>query len=235
MGTFIFFDVHRADLYFRERNVFLLQQQEHIGFVLKPVARNIQHSGQKRTGNGPQTGLRIGNGQAYEKFEDTAGEFVAETAAEWYIRLVKIPDAQGEFAPFCHGFCTGKNVCRLVLTVTVHGNYAHAIGPVFQKITEGGLQGRALAPVHMVVQQSDLRMGFSRVDEMMEIFRLAAIIDQQNIPKTHFQKSGDDNMQFFIRVQRGQDHGDVSHLGHGDLLCLVRKQTLRLQTFAASH
>ena len=218
MGAFVFFNIHRANLDFLEGDVLLLQHQQHIGFVLEAVSFNTQHCGQIFAGNGPQAGLRIGDGHADEKFEDAAGGLVAEAAAKRNVRMIKIPDTQGDLAAFCHGFRTGKNIQLVMLSVTVHCDNTHTLRAMEQKIIDGGLQRGTLAPVHRMVQQRNFRMGGSSIGEIMKIFRLAAVVDQQDIPETYLQKPVDDFRKLIIRIQRGQDDADTIQIGHNSLL-----------------
>ena len=109
---------------------------------------------------------------------------------------------------------TGTGVHLVVLIVAVHGHHTKLIRPVNQKIIECGFQRRTLAPVHRVVQQGDFRMRRGSVRKVMQIFRLGAVIDQDNILKAHFQQTVDDRCQLFIGIQGGQYNRDFCQILH---------------------
>ena len=102
----------------------------------------------------------------------------------------------------------------MVLIVPVHGDHSQPLGPVFQKVGEGGFQGRSLAPVHLVVQQVDLFVCIRRMLKPGKIFRLGAVVDQNNVRKAVFQEPVDHRVQLLIRVQGGQDNRNARKICH---------------------
>ena len=97
----------------------------------------------------------------------------------------------------------------MVLIVAVHGDDALAVGPGLQKIGKSRFQSGAFAPVDLMVQQMDLRVGVRRVLKPGQILRLGAVVDQNNVGKSVFQKPIDHSVQLFVRIQRGQDYRNV--------------------------
>ena len=60
-----------------------------------------------------------------------------------------------------------------------------------------------------MVEQVNFGMGSGGILKVVKIFRLAAVIDQNNVGKTVFQQTVDDSVQLFVRIQGGQDYGDL--------------------------
>jgi subtilisin family serine protease len=60
----------------------------------------------------------------------------------------------------------------------------------------------------LMMQHLYLRVG-SSLFKVMQIFRFASVIDQNDITKTHIQQSVDHCGQLFIRIQRGQHNADL--------------------------
>ena len=57
-----------------------------------------------------------------------------------------------------------------------------------------------------MMEQGDFRMLGGKLGEIVQIFGLAAVVDQNNIGKAVFQKSVHHGNEFFVGVQRGQNH-----------------------------
>ena len=115
---------------------------------------------------------------------------------------------------FQHVFRAGAGIRRVVLIVPVHGDNALSLRAVCQEPGKGGFEGRALAPVDLVGQQGNFRMGRSRIRKVVEIFRFTAVIDKDNVPESVLQQSVNDRSQLFIRIQRGQHNGNVHQIFH---------------------
>ena len=64
-----------------------------------------------------------------------------------------------------------------------------------------------------MVQYGDFFV-LSRLLKIVQIFRLASVVYQNDILKAVFQQSVHHGDQLFIRVQRRQDHGDIGKVGH---------------------
>ena len=96
----------------------------------------------------------------------------------------------------------------MMLVVAVYGDNADTVGPVFQEPPEGGFQGSALAPVHFVVEKVNFRMIFGGIRKVVQVFRLTAIVHQDNVGKAIFQQAVNNGIELFVRVQGGQDHGE---------------------------
>ena len=144
--------------------------------------------------------MGVGDGHAHEDLEDGGGGLVAEAASGGNIRLVEIPAAQNGVAGFQHVLTAGPGIGGMVLVVAVYGDDAIAIGPVFQEPAEGILQGRALAFVHFMVKQMDLRVLGSQIGKIMKIFLLASVVDQDDIGEAVFQQAVDDGDELLIRI-----------------------------------
>ena len=108
---------------------------------------------------------------------------------------------------FQHVLTAGPGVLRVVLVVAVHGDDAHALRAVLEKKAERVFQRGTLAFVDFVGQQGDFRVLGGKVGEIVEILRLAAVIDQNDIGKTVLQKSVHHSDELVIRVEGRQDHG----------------------------
>ena len=214
MGAFVLLNIHRADGQLLIGNAHGLHGQQHIGFVLKPVAVNRQEFFNRVSGDCPQTGLGIGQGHAAEELKNQRGGVIAEPASGGHLGAGEVPAAQHHIPGFQHPPAAGSGILRVVLVVTVHGDNAQALGSVFQEPGKGRFQRRALAPVHLMVQQGDLFMLLRRVLETGQVFRLGAVIHQNNIRKTIFQEAVDYGIQLFVRVQRGQNHGNLRKIQH---------------------
>ena len=59
VGAFVFFDIHGADLHFTVGNILLLQTQQHIGFIFKPVTADGAEYLHRISWNGTKTGLGV--------------------------------------------------------------------------------------------------------------------------------------------------------------------------------
>ena len=94
MGAFVLLDVHGADLYLVKGDTKVLEGQQHIGFVLEPIAVDLIQGGKVLDGDGPEARLGVGDGHAAEDFEHQGGGVVAEPAAGGNIRQRKVPAAQ---------------------------------------------------------------------------------------------------------------------------------------------
>ena len=93
--------------------------------------------------------------------------------------------------------------------IAVYGDYAQPLGAVFQKPPEGVLQGCALALVYLMVEKNNLRVGSGGVSKVVQILRLAAVVYQNDVGEAVFQQAVNDGIQLFIRIQRGQNHGNI--------------------------
>ena len=82
----------------------------------------------------------------------------------------------------------------MVLVVPVHGDHAQAVRPVF------------LAPVDLVAEQMDFRMQPGSVLKIVEIFRFAAVVDQDDVGKAVFQQAVNDGGELLVRIQGGQNN-----------------------------
>ena len=98
-----------------------------------------------------------------------------------------------------------------MLVVAVYGDNALAVGPVFQEIGKGGFESRALAPVDRMVQQGHFLMGVRRPLEPGEIFRLGAVVDQNNVRKSVLEQPLDHRVQLLVRVQGGEHYGNIRY------------------------
>jgi hypothetical protein len=96
----------------------------------------------------------------------------------------------------------------VVLIIAVHGDDAQRIRPIFQHPAEGGLQGSALATVELVMQKVYFRMGSGGL-EIVEVLRLAAVVNKNDVREAVFQQTVDDGQQLVVRIQRGEDNGDI--------------------------
>ena len=211
MGAFVFLNIDGADLHLTVGDLLLLHGQQHIGFILEPVALDMAEGFHRRPGDGPQTGLGIGELHAAENFEDSAGDVVAVPAAFRNMTQGKIPASQDHLSGPEHFQGAGQCVLRVVLIVPVYGDNAKTVGTVLEKPFEGCLQGSTLATVDLMVQYLYLRKGSSLL-KVMQIFRLASVVDQNDMGKSCFQQPVDDRSQFFVRVQRGKNNADVRQI-----------------------
>ena len=84
MGAFVFFDIDGADLYFPVGDVLLLHGQEHIGPIFEPVPLDLAEGFDGLPGDGPKSGLGVGDLHAAENSENGTGGIVAEPAARGY-------------------------------------------------------------------------------------------------------------------------------------------------------
>ena len=50
--------------------------------------------------------------------------------------------------------------------------------------------------------------------KVVQIFRLAAVVDKDDVPEAILQKPLDDRVQLFIGIQRGQNHRDFGYIFH---------------------
>ena len=121
----------------------------------------------------------------------------------------EVPAAQGGAAGLQHMLAAGFRIGGVVLVVPVHGDNPQSGRPLVQEIPECGFQGGALAPVYLVMEQVDFRVLGSQTLEIMEIFRFASIVHQNNIGKPIFQQAVDYGNQLLIRIQGRQDHGNT--------------------------
>ena len=130
-------------------------------------------------------------------------------------RLIEITAAQGNAAGFHHMLGTGLGIGRMVLVITVHGNDTHTLRSVLQEPVEGIFQSGTLAFVHFMVQQvNHVRVSSGFLFEVVKIFGLAAVVDQNDVGKTVFQQAVNDQMELFIGVQRREDHGNFRKIVH---------------------
>ena len=209
MGAFVFLDVHGADLHLVKGKTLGFEGQQHIGLILEPVAGHIHQLLYSLPGQSPQAGLGVGDGHAAEDLEYHGGGFVAEAAPGGDILLIEVPAAQHAVTGFQHMLTAGAGVRRVVLVVAVHGDYAQPVGAVFQKPPEGVLQGCALALVYLMVEKNNLRVGSGGVGKVVQILRLAAVVYQNDVGEAILQQAVNDGVQLFIRIQRGQNHGNI--------------------------
>ena len=214
MGAFVLLNIHGADANLFIGDAHGLHSQQHIGFVLEPVAVNRQEFFNRVPGNRPQTGLGIGQSHAAKELEDQRGGVIAEPASGRHLGAGEIPAAQHHIPGFQHPLAAGSGILRVVLIVSVHGDNTQALGPIFQEPGKGRFQCRALSPVHLMVQQGNLFMLLRRVLETGQVFRLGAVIHQNDVRKTIFQEAVDYGIQLFVRVQRGQNHGNLRKIQH---------------------
>ena len=112
---------------------------------------------------------------------------VAEAAPGGDVVQRKVPAAQGDPAGFQHMQAASPGVLRVVLIVAVHSDDAQTLGPVVEEIPEGVFQGRTFALVDFMMEQGDLRMQGGKIGEIVQVFGLAAVVDQNNIGKAIFQ------------------------------------------------
>ena len=63
-----------------------------------------------------------------------------------------------------------------------------------------------------MVQQVDFRMLGSQIREIVKVFRLAAVVHQNDMGKPVFQQAVNHGDQLFIRVQRGQYNGNFGQI-----------------------
>ena len=59
-----------------------------------------------------------------------------------------------------------------------------------------------------MVQQVDFRMLGRQISEVVQVFLLAAVVDQDDVGETVFKQSVYHGNELFIRIKRGQDYGD---------------------------
>ena len=208
MGAFVLLNINRADFLLVKGNALILEGQQHIGLVFKPIAVHLRQLVQIACGNGAQPCLGVGNRHAHEDFENSRGGAVAEPASGGHVRLGKVPAAQDNTAGFQHFLAAGAGILRMMLVVAVHGDNAQTVRPVLENIPEGVLQSCALALVGLVVQQGDFRVLGCKVVEVVQIFGLAAVVDQDNIGKTIFQQSVHHGDQLVVGIQGRQNHGN---------------------------
>ena len=209
VGAFVLLDVNGADFYLVKGNAVCLHFQQHIGFVLKAVAGHLGEKFQGVPGESAQAGLGIGQGNAAEQLEHRRGGLVAEAAAGRHMGQGKIPAAQGD-APGFQGMLTaGAGVFGVVLIVAVHGDHGLPLGAVLQKPGECRLEGSALAPVDLVVKQLDFGMGCGGIGKVVKVFRLASVVDQDDVGKALAEQTVNHGVQLFVRVKRGENDGNV--------------------------
>ena len=236
MGAGVFLDVNGADFHFVEINGVGFHSQQHIGLVLEAVASDGIEYLQRRAGDGPQAGLGVGEGHAHENLEHGGSGLVAEAAAGRDILLVKVPAAEDDFAGFQHMLDAGAGIGGVVLVVAVHGDDAEAVGTVLQEPGESGFQSSALAAVDLVVQQVDFRVGSGGIREVMQVFLLAAVVNENDIGKAIFQQAVNDGYQLLIGVERGQDYRNFGKVIHkiassSLVLCLHSKLIILYHIF----
>ena len=90
--------------------------------------------------------------------------------------------------------------------VTVDGDNTETIGTVFQEPPECVFQSGTFTLVHFVMKQMNLRMLSGQIVEIVEIFGLTAIIDQNDVGKTVFQQTVNHGNQLLVRIERGQNN-----------------------------
>ena len=216
--AFVFLNVNGADLHLVKGNALVLEGQQHIGFVLEPVAGYVHQLLHHIPGDGTQAGLGVGDGHSHEQFEDGRGGVVAEAAAGGDVIQGKVPAAQGGVAGLQHVFAAGPGIGGVMLVVPVHGDNAQTLRTVFQEIAERVFQRGSFALVHFMVQQVDFRMLGSQIREIVKVFRLAAVVHQNDMGKPVFQQAVNHGDQLFIRVQRGQYNGNFGQIVQINLL-----------------
>ena len=207
VGGFVLLNVNGADLDFLIGDAVLLHSQKHVGLVLETVAVDGAQNFQIAAGDGAQTGLGIGERHAHENFEDCRGGLIAEAAAGGHVIQCKIAAAQNQMAGLQHFFAAVQRVFGVVLIITVNGDNAKPVRTVLQEVTEGVFQGGTLALVYFMVQQMDyIRMCCCLLFKIVQVLRLAAIVDQNDVGKAIFQQTVNDGMELFVGIQRGQNH-----------------------------
>ena len=60
-----------------------------------------------------------------------------------------------------------------------------------------------------MVQQGDFGMGAGGIGEVVQIFWLAAVIDQDDVRKAMGKQPVNDGGELFVRVQGGQHNGNL--------------------------
>ena len=102
----------------------------------------------------------------------------------------------------------GLGVLRVVLIVAIHGDNAQAVRAVFKEITEGVLQRRALAFIDLMMEQGNFRVLGGKIGKVVQVFGLAAVVDQNNIGKAVLEQSIHHGHELFVRVKGGKNHGN---------------------------
>ena len=171
MRRFVGIDVHSLNRLLHKRNIRLLADQQHIRFILKALAGDLQHFRDDAPREHAQTRLRITDLQAAEQTEHRGRQLVAEAALRRHMIKVKIPAPENQHVLrlLVQQIDAGGNVIRLVLVVAVDRHGCRRIRAVLHEPLECGFQRSALALVDLVMQHCTAECG--ALLEIMLIFR----------------------------------------------------------------
>ncbi len=202
-------DVHGIDDHLADAHARVVEIQKHLGLILVALSRDFAHKGEMLRRDGPETGLGVGDAAAAGQLHHGAGYGVAEAAAEGDLLQGEVPHPQPHLVGIGdHGLGAFFHVGAPVLVVPVHGDHAVDVRPVPKTPGKGGLHGPALALVHLMGQHGDLRV-LCRLPEGGEMVGVAAVVDEDDVGKALGQEPLHHLHQLFIRIQGGDDNGNV--------------------------
>ena len=204
MGAVILWVVDRGDRLLDEADAHALHVEKHIRLIFKALSGNFAEALEILCRDGTQAGLRVRKLYAVAQTEQTRGRFVPGNAPRRDARLVKITAAEHYLIRiFKHFFTAGNDIPRKVLTVAVDGDDALDFRQLFRDIGKAVFQAAPLSAVDLMCQYSTLLMRGSLL-EPVQMLRIAAVIDNDDMLEAASDKLLDDAFELFIRIKRRQ-------------------------------
>ena len=173
MGGGVVVQVHRLDPLLHDGHAGLGGGEQHVDLVLIALAGDLREARHGVPPEGPQPGLGVVHLRAAGDGEHVAGDAVAQPAAQGHVAL-EFPAAQHQrLRPGGGEGAHPPDVLVPVLAVGVRGHREGALRAILQHVGDGGLERRALAPVHgMAQQRHPLRQGV----EYLPVVLAAAVV-----------------------------------------------------------